>query len=136
MDQAFMLIERSAPPGPLSEKDLAELKLTRETAEDLLLRLHAYQDQVLRSTGGGSWRAILDREVTTHMDFTDLPLIGAFGGPDADARVRVMQVIRSLTGGFFDKTLKGRPAPQLDASGGRGLVQALEFFPPARRHAR
>lgn len=133
MDQAFMLIERSFPPGPLSEKDLAEMKLTRERVEDLLSRLRAYQEQALRSTGGGSWRVILDRNATSHMDFSDLPLIGAFGGPDAAARVRVMEVIRSLTRGFFDKTLKGLPAPQLNARGGSGLIQAVQTFPPARQ---
>jgi predicted dienelactone hydrolase len=133
MDQAFMLIERSGPTGPLSEKDLAEMKLTRESAENLLLRLRAYQEQVMRSTGGGSWRVILDRQATTHMDFSDLPLIGAFGGPDAEARVGVIQIIRSLTRAFFDKTLRGLSAPELDARGGSGLVQALEFFPLTRR---
>jgi predicted dienelactone hydrolase len=135
MDQAFMLIERSAPPGPLSEKDLADLKLTRDGAENLLARLHAYQDLALRSTGKGSYRIVLDRNATTHMDFSDLSLIAASATPDAERPARVMQIIRGYTRAFFDKTLKGLPAPSLegsrfDATRPR-FVQSIEFFPPS-----
>jgi hypothetical protein len=61
------------------------------------------------------------------MDFSDLPLIAASSSA-AERPARVMQIIRGYTRAFFDRTLKGLPAPFLE---GRGAdVQSVEFFPP------
>jgi len=72
MNQAFMLIERPPNREPLTDCDLSAMKITRARAMELIARLNADRDRALRSTGKGSYRVVLRRSVTTHMDFSDL----------------------------------------------------------------
>ncbi len=77
MDQAFMLIERAQRTEPPSDQELAQMKLTRERVNEIHKRLDANRDRVLRATGKGAYRVVLQGSVTTHMDFTDLQVLGA-----------------------------------------------------------
>jgi hypothetical protein len=77
MDQPFMLIERAPETTPPSDQALAEMKLTRQRLDELLARLRHGHDAALQSTGRGSYRVVLDGTKTTHMDFSDLPFLGA-----------------------------------------------------------
>lgn len=77
MDQPFTLIERAQRMEPPSDQELAQMKLTRERVNEIRKRLDANRDCVLRATGRGAYRVVLQRTVTTHMDFTDLQMLGA-----------------------------------------------------------
>src|SRR5262252_7862422 len=105
--QRFMLIQRPGDPGPPPAEELARMKITREQAEALLTRLDRDHDAALRLPGG-AYEVVLDRTKTTHMDFTDLPLLGAGTEEEADARAGVVATVRSLTLAFFEWSLRGK----------------------------
>jgi hypothetical protein len=131
MDQAFMFIERPPSRGPISDADLAQLKLTRVRAEEVVARLNAGRDRVLQSTGTGSYRVLLQRSITTHMDFSDLPVLGAKDRAELEQKTAVVTAIRSYTRAFFDQyvkgTGKGLPEPKSP------VVESVERFGPAKR---
>jgi len=131
MDQAFMLMARAAPKGPVPDEELAKMKVTRRQAEEILARLRGYQDRALRSTGRGSYRVVLESKTTTHMDFSDLPALGARDATEAETRWRTLEVIRTYTRAFFDKYVRGAAAPFLAAKPAGELVESVEKFPPA-----
>ena len=131
IDQTFMLIERAPRTDPPSDKELAEMKVTRQQADDILARLNAYKDRVMRSTGMGSYRVVLPRTNTTHMDFSDLPLLGARDRGEVETRARFLQVVSSYVRAFFDKSLRGMQAPLLDGKVTDPFVEAVQQFPPA-----
>ncbi len=133
MDQAFMLMERAPRTDPPSDQELAEMNVTRERANEIRSRLNEYKDRVLRSTGTGSYRVVLQRSKTTHMDFSDLPILGARDRDEAETRARVLEVVRNYTRAFFDKYLSGMTAPLLDGKNTNQLVETVERFGPAKR---
>ena len=101
MNQAFMLIERPPNREPLTDNDLSAMKMTRARAMELIARLNADRDRALRSTGMGSYRVLLRRNVTTHMDFSDLQVLSAKNSIELDHRMRVLALVRSYTLAFF-----------------------------------
>ena len=126
-NQRFMLIQRASDPGPPPEKDLTEMKITLQRAEDLLAQLDRDQDAAMRRVGA-SYRVELDRTKTTHADFTDLPLLAAQTEDGAMARARVANVVRALTLAFFDWSLRGkRPAILLKPSAETLIVSIKRF---------
>jgi platelet-activating factor acetylhydrolase isoform II len=133
MDQAFMFLERPPNREPLTDTDLAELKLTRGQATELLARLNAGRDRVLRSIGRESYRVLLQRNMTTHMDFSDLPLLGAKNSSELNRRNDVMRVVRSYTRAFFDKYVRNMKEPLLDGGVSDPLIESVERFDPAKR---
>lgn len=132
MDQAFLLMERAAPKAPPSDRDLAAMKLTREVADEVIARLHAYQDHVLESTGEGSYRVVIRRETTTHMDFSDLPVLGAHDNAEAKKRTHVLEVIENYTRGFFDHYLMNADSPAVAGEAQDGLIEAVQKFSAAK----
>jgi len=133
MDQAFMFIERAPRTEPPSEKDLADMKMTRERADEIMARLKAYKDRVLRSTGKGGYHVSLQSSTTTHMDFSDLPVLGARDRAEAETRARVLEVVRNYTRDFFDHYLKGMKTPMLDGKSTNPLVENVQRLAPAKR---
>jgi hypothetical protein len=133
MNQAFMLIERPPNRQPLSDADLAELKLTRARAMDLIARLNADRDRTMRSTGAGSYRVLLRREVTTHAGFSDLQVLSARNDAELAQRLRVLTVIRSYTRAFFDRHVRGSKAPLLDRPVPDEILESMETFGTAVR---
>jgi hypothetical protein len=133
MDQAFMLITRAPRTEPPTDVELAAMKMTRPQAEDLVARLKARQDTLLRRTGSGSYLVVLDNKTTTHADFGDLPLLQSRDSGEAAARARILATVRSYTRAFFDKHLRGSATPLLDHRTTSEFVVAVESFPPARR---
>jgi len=132
MDQPFMFIERAARTDPPSDKELADMKVTRERAYELVARLKAYKNRVLRSTGGGTYHVLLQNSATTHMDFSDLPVLGARDYGEAETRGRVLEVVRGYTRSFFDRYLKGMKTPLLDGRNTNPLVETVQRFAPAK----
>ncbi len=131
MDQPFLLLERSLRTGPPSDRELAEMKTTRARVEELRARLLRRRDLTLRSTGKGSLRVVLIREGTSHMDFSDLPLLGAGTREEWETKRRVLGVATAYTRAFFDRHLKGIRSPPLEGKNSDPLVEAVETFAPA-----
>lgn len=133
MDQPFMLIERAQRMEPPSDQELAQMKLTRERVNEIRKRLDANRDRVLRGTGKGAYRVVLQRSVTTHTDFTDLQVLGAPTSDERKTRERIMAVVRDYTRAFFDRRLKGMRSPLLDAKVPNQFVESIERFGPGKR---
>lgn len=133
MNQAFMLMERPPNREPLTESDLSAMKLTRPRAMELIARLNADRDRALRSTGMGSYRVLLRRSVTTHMDFSDLPVLSAQNSADLDHRLRVLARVRSYTLAFFDRYVREPKTPLLDRRTPDEIIESVEKFTPGKR---
>jgi predicted dienelactone hydrolase len=133
MDQPFMLIERAQRMEPPSDQELAQMKLTRERVNEVRKRLDANRDRVLHATGKQAYRVILQRSVATHMDFTDLQVLGAPTSEERETRERIMAVVRADTRAFFDRYLKGMRSPLLDAKVTDRFVESVERFGPGKR---
>jgi queuine/archaeosine tRNA-ribosyltransferase len=133
MDQPFMLIERAPRMEPPSEQELAAMKLTRERVNEIRKRLDASRDRALRATGGGTYHVVLQRTATTHMDFTDLQVLGAPPGEERETRERVLAVVKNYTRAFFDRHVRGVRSPLLEARVPTRFVEAVQRFGPAKR---
>jgi hypothetical protein len=67
------------------------------------------------------------------MSFSDLPLLAARDSGDAARQARVLSVLNLYTRSFFDKTLRGAPAPLIDQGVAGEFVYLVKRYPPARR---
>jgi hypothetical protein len=132
LDQSFILILRDPPTRRLSDQEVAEMKMSRQQLEQIIARLDAYQGTALRSTGKGSYRVRLRNNITTHMDFSDLPALGAHGRVDAERRAAIQAVVRSYTLAFFDKYLRAVKLELLDETAKGEFVEAVQKFAPAK----
>jgi hypothetical protein len=132
MEQPFMFIERAPRTNPPTDKELAEMKVTRSRLNEILTRLKAYRDRVLKSTGT-TYHVILQSSTTTHMDFSDLPVLSASTVAERDMHIRITAVVRDYTRAFFDKYLREAKAPLLDEQPVNQLVEKVERFAPAKR---
>jgi pimeloyl-ACP methyl ester carboxylesterase len=132
MDQSFLLIARIRKEPP-SEKELAEMHMTLSEVQDLVARLRAAQERALQSIGGGSYRVFLNYDATTHMSFSDLPVLQATNPAEAEARTRVLETILDYDRAFFDKTLRSVTKTELDDPQSREFVDSVQKFPPATK---
>ncbi|HVW07994.1 MAG TPA: hypothetical protein VHC90_05400 [Bryobacteraceae bacterium] len=133
MDQPFLLLERPPNTAPLTDADLAQMHVTLERAKEVVARLNEDRDRALRSTGTGSYRVLLRRDDTTHMDFSDLRVLSAKDDEELEQRMHVLAAIRSYTLAFFDRYLRGAEAPLLDSAKTDPLIQAVMKFAPGKR---
>jgi predicted dienelactone hydrolase len=133
MNQRFMLIQRAGESGPPPDEELVKMKITRERANEVLARLDRDHDAALQAVRGGSYEVVLNNSKTTHMDFTDLPLLGAQTPASADAYARVLAVVRQWTLAFFDESLRGRRSPLLGKTSAGELVQSTRRISPTLR---
>jgi hypothetical protein len=106
--------------------------MTREQAQQLLVKLDARQDASLRLTGGGAYRVLIDAANTTHADFGDLPFLQSTTPGEAEARAQILESVRTITRAFFDKALKGLRPPLLEGRDLPAVVQAVQTFEPAQ----
>jgi hypothetical protein len=128
------------PPSLEGEANLMSSKWQRRRASHIraaqliqnVARLDAYQDTALRSTGKGGYRIRLRNNITTHMDFSDLPALGAHDRVDAERRAAILAVVRSYTLAFFDKCLRGVKPELLDETATGEFVEAVQKFAPAK----
>ncbi|SRR5580704_5310394 len=132
LDQSFMLILRDPPTRRLSDAEVAQMKMSRQRLEQIMTRIDTYQETVLRSTGKGSYRVRLRNDITTHMDFSDLPVLGARDRVDAGRRAAILAVVRRYTLAFFDKYLRGMKPELLDEPPTDEFVESLQKFAPAK----
>jgi pimeloyl-ACP methyl ester carboxylesterase len=131
IDQPFMFIERALGTTPATDEELARMKVTRDRANEIFARLMAYRDRALRSTGT-TYHIVLQSGTTTHMDFSDLPILSADTVIEADKHMRIMALVRDYTRAFFDRYLKKTKAPLLDEKAGSQFVEAVERLGPAK----
>jgi pimeloyl-ACP methyl ester carboxylesterase len=133
MDQPFMYITRDPERLPVPDEALTEMKITRQQFERFDATLNAARDAAFERTGGGNYLVRLQTTGTSHMDFSDVPLLGARDSSDAESRTAVLALVRSYTLAFFDQTLRGKRSSLLDGGNKNELVVAVRRFPPARR---
>ena len=129
--QRFMLIQQASVTGPPPDEELARMKLTREQAAALLAQLDSEHDAAL-AVPGGAYEVVMDRAKMTHMDFTDLPLLGAQTSDDAEARARLLATVRSLTLAFFESSLLGKSPTLLKNTSGDAPIERIRRFGAAR----
>ena len=120
------------PTRPLTDEQVAQMKMPRQRIEAIVKRLDADQEAALRNTGHGSYRVRLRSEKTSHMDFSDLPLLGARDRADAEEHAAILATVRSYTLAFFDKYLRGMKPELLDQAPTSEFVEAVQRFEPAR----
>ncbi len=128
MDQAFLLMARAPRKDSPSDEEIAAMRMTRVQVEELVARLKARQDAVLRATGGGSYRVLLSSNKTTHMDFSDLPILQSRTRNEAVERERILSLVRTCTRGFFDHALRKLNRFPGDIAG-VDVVESVETFP-------
>ena len=133
MDQAFMLILHDPPTRPLTDEQVAEMKMPRQRIEALVRKVDADQEAALRNTGKGSYRVRLRSEKVAHMDFSDLPLLGAHDRSDAERRTAILATVRSYVLAFFDQYLRGVNSDLLNGTASMNeFVDSVQRFEPAK----
>ena len=133
MDQAFMLILHDPATRPLTDEQVAEMKMARQRIEAIVKRVDANQEAALRNTGKGSYRVRLRSEKVTHMDFSDLPLLGAPDRSDAEKRAAILATVRSYVLAFFDQYLRGVNSRLLNGTAtANEFVDSVQRFEPAK----
>ena len=132
MDQAFMLILHDPPTRPLTDEQVAQMGMPRQRVEGIVKRLEADQEAALRNTGKGSYLVRLRSEKTSHMDFSDLPLLGAHERADAEKRAAILVTVRSYTLAFFNKYVRGMKSALLEEAPTNQLIETVQRFEPAR----
>jgi pimeloyl-ACP methyl ester carboxylesterase len=130
VNQRFMLLRRAGESGPPPDEELVKMKITRERANELLARLDRDHDAALQAVRGGSYEVVLNASNTTHMDFTDLPVLGAGSAADKDLHARVLSVVRRWTLAYFDQSLRAIPSPLLDRAEPVEFVHSVRRFNP------
>jgi len=137
MDQAFMLILHDPPTRPLTDEQIAQMRMPRQRVEALVRRLDADQAAALRNAGKGSYRVRLRSEKVAHMDFSDLPLLGAHDRSDAEKRAAILTTVRSYVLAFFDQYLRGVNSELLDETAPPNeFVDGIQSFEPAQSPCR
>ena len=132
MNQPFMLILHDPPSRPLTDEQVAEMKMPRQRIEAIVKKVDADQEAALRNTGKGSYRVRLRSEKVTHMDFSDLPLLGAPDRTDAEKRAAILATVRSYVLAFFDQYLRGVNSPLLNETAAKNeFVDSVQRFEPA-----
>lgn len=132
MKQPFLLITRTRKELP-TEKEAVAMHMTLSEVKELVASLRAAQERALRSTGGGSYRVSLNYDATTHMSFSDLPVLQAVSSDEAEAHTRVLETILDYDRAFFDKTLRSVAKTELDDPRPREFVDSVQKFPPATK---
>jgi pimeloyl-ACP methyl ester carboxylesterase len=133
LDQAFMLILHDPPTRPLTDEQVAQMKMPRQRIETLVKKLDADQEAALRNSGKGSYRVRLRSEKISHMDFSDLPLLGAHDPSEAEKRAAILATVRNYTLAFFNQSLRGMNSQLLnEAAPTNDFVDSVQRFEPAK----
>jgi len=133
MDQAFMLILHDPPTRSLTDEQVAEMKMPRQRVEALVRKVDADQEAALRNEGKGSYRVRLRSEKVAHMDFSDLPLLGAHDRSDAEKHAAILATVRSYVLAFFDQYLRRVNSELLNGTAPTNdFVDTVQRFEPAK----
>ncbi len=132
MNQPFLLITRTRKEPP-TEKEAVAMHMTLSEVQELVASLRAVQERALQSTGGESYRVFLNYDATTHMSFSDLPVLQAVSPAEAMTRTRVLETILDYDRAFLDKTLRTLTKTELDDPEPREFIDSVQKFTPATK---
>jgi predicted dienelactone hydrolase len=134
MPQPFMYITRTYVRPVDSDSALTVLEMTRAENDSLLNSLQFRPDALLADMPGGAWRVTIRISGTTHMAFSDEPLILAAGDSvKTRAALQALRVTNVYTRAFFDTTLREAPGTPLDRPpSADSSVVTIERFVPRR----
>lgn len=127
MTQTFLLFERVRNVSP-DEKDAASLDMTLAELNMLVDSLRNNKKCALAATGG-SFHVLLRFDSTSHMSFSDLPLLQAESAAKAALALRVLQVTCRYTREFFDKTLRNAVSTLYDRRQASDYIDLVEYYP-------
>jgi hypothetical protein len=82
----------------------------------------------LQNTGRGGYDIVLTNKNTSHMDFSDLSVLGAHDATELHAKKAFPPVVEAYTRAFFDEKLSGIPEPLIDSAAASGLVLSAEHY--------
>ena len=126
MRQTFLLFER-VRNVQLTDDDAKSLGMTLTELNALVMSLRQKKQTALRSTGG-SFHVLLDFGSSSHMSFSDLPLLQARDAGERAKALDVLQTTCRYTREFFDKTLRGIPAPLYEGKDKLRYIELVEQF--------
>ena len=107
--------------------------MPRQRIEALVKKLDAEQEAALRNTGKGSYCVRLRSDKVSHMDFSDLPLLGARDHVDTEKRFTILVAVKSYTLAFFNQYLRGVNSELLKETVLKNeFVDSVQRFEPAR----
>lgn len=129
MKQPFLLFERVREVPP-DEADAASLGMSLEDLNELVTRLRHSKKAALAATGE-SYHVLLHFDSSTHMSFSDLPLLQAKNDIEAAMARRLLEVTCRYTREFFDKTLKKIAAPLYDGDIKLNYIDIVQKYPKA-----
>jgi hypothetical protein len=132
MKQPFLLFERvrNVPPD---KADAASIGMTLSELNALVNRLRRDKETALAATGG-SYHVLLHFDSSSHMSFSDLPLLQAKNGVELATSYRVLQVTCRYTREFFDKTLRGMASKLLNGNRRLNYIDLVKKYPKARNY--
>jgi hypothetical protein len=131
MKQAFLLFER-ARNVTLHETDAADVGMSLSKLNTLVKSLRRKKETALAATGG-SYHVLLHFDSSSHMSFSDLPLLQAKNDTEAASASRVLQVTCRYTREFFDKTLRQMTSPLYDNSIRMQYIDMVKSYPKATK---
>lgn len=129
MKQPFLLFERVRDVAP-DEADAASIGMTLPELNALVSRLRRNKQNALAATGG-SYHVLLHFDSSSHMSFSDLPLLQTKNDLELAAARRVLQVTCRYTREFFDKTLRNAIATLYDSSRRLNYIDLVKKYPKA-----
>jgi predicted dienelactone hydrolase len=130
MKQPFLLFERVRNVAP-DEADAASLGMTLPELNALVDRLRRDKRNALAATGG-SYHVLLQFDSSSHMSFSDLPLLQAKNESESAAARRVLQATCRYTRDFFDKTLRAATSTVYDSGRRLNYIELVEKYSKAR----
>jgi predicted dienelactone hydrolase len=129
MKQPFLLFERVRDVAP-DEADAASIGMTLPELNALISRLRRDKQNALAATGG-SYHVLLKFDSSSHMSFSDLPLLQAKNDLESAAARRVLQVTCRYTREFFDKTLRDAISTLYDSRRRLNYIDLVKKYPKA-----
>jgi hypothetical protein len=109
MTQTFLLFER-VNRVKLSESDATSMGMTLSELTALVARLRQDKETALAATGG-SYHVLLNFNNSSHMSFSDLPLLQANNDIEVSKARKLLEVTCRYTREFFDKTIRNQASP-------------------------
>ncbi len=127
MKQRFLLFERDRN-ATLSETDAASMNMTLAELNALVTRFRNAKEAALAATGG-SYKVLLRFDSSSHMSFSDLPLLQAKDRTEVAAAKRVLEVTCRYTREFFDMTLRRIQAPLYQTNKRLNYIDLVKRYP-------
>lgn len=127
MEQPFLLFERVSNHIP-DEADAASIGMSLQELNALVKRLREDKQAALDATGG-SYHVLLHFDSSSHMSFSDLPLLQAKTDEETAAARRVLQVTCRYTREFFDETLHKVNSTLYDGTERLNHIDLVQKYP-------